>query len=45
MSGYLEGSMIEQGILRADVELLQKPFTEAQLLSRVQALAPDARAT
>lgn len=42
ISGYLEGIMVDQGILKPGVNLLQKPFTERQLVERIDSLLrPD----
>ena len=36
MSGYTDGALTEQGVLDAEVQLVQKPFTSAKLLTRVR---------
>ena len=36
MSGYPDASIASYGVLDPDVDLLQKPFTSAQLLKRVR---------
>ena len=43
MSGYSINVIAEHGILRADVELLEKPFTAAALAERVRCIldGPD----
>lgn len=38
ISGYLEGSMVEQGKLETGVELLSKPFTEQALFDRIRGI-------
>jgi PAS domain S-box-containing protein len=35
MSGYTAGSLDTQGVLESDVDLIEKPFTEASLIAKV----------
>jgi len=35
MSGYAQGVLDNQGVLEADVNLIEKPFTEASLLVKL----------
>jgi DNA-binding NtrC family response regulator len=35
ISGYPRNSIVEEGILAEDVELMQKPFTHAEILRRI----------
>ena len=35
MSGYTEGLLGEQGVLEPGVQLIEKPFTESGLLSKL----------
>ena len=35
ISGYPRNTIIEDGILSEDVELMQKPFTHAEILRRI----------
>jgi PAS domain S-box-containing protein len=42
MSGYAEGIVGEAGVLDSSVSLLAKPFTTADLLSRVEGMLPKA---
>jgi PAS domain S-box-containing protein len=41
MSGYTGDIIAKRGILDADAELIQKPFTGAQLLERVQSILQE----
>jgi two-component system cell cycle sensor histidine kinase/response regulator CckA len=36
MSGYTHGVLDTQGVLEADVNLIEKPFTEASLLAKLR---------
>jgi CheY-like chemotaxis protein len=46
MSGYAQPVLASQGRLDANVELLDKPFTEGELLNKVHAvLAPQTATT
>jgi DNA-binding response OmpR family regulator len=42
VSGYTENTVVHRGELDADVELLAKPFSPAQLQARVRALLDHA---
>jgi hypothetical protein len=35
LSGYPRNIIVEEGILSEDVELMQKPFTHAEILRRI----------
>ena len=41
MSGYAQPVLTSQGRLDADVDLIEKPFSEATLLARIQAVLAD----
>jgi FixJ family two-component response regulator len=42
MSGYTDGILESQGVLKAGVALIQKPFTETSLLAKVsEVIASD----
>ena len=36
MSGYTQGVLDTRGVLAADVNLIEKPFTEAALLAKLR---------
>ncbi len=40
MSGYTQGVLDTQGVLEADVNLIEKPFTEESLLAKLHEIVP-----
>ena len=45
MSGYSENLVSHQGILDADVALIEKPFAEESLLQRIRTILDDGSST
>jgi two-component system, cell cycle sensor histidine kinase and response regulator CckA len=42
MSGYAQGVLDSKGVVEADVNLIQKPFSEAQLLATLARIIASA---
>jgi hypothetical protein len=41
MSGYTQGLLDSQGVVAADINLIEKPFTESSLLAKLrEVIAP-----